>query len=170
MRVNRNIYILFFLAFVVMNKRGQAETEMIGELGKTVLYVMIFLLLVSVFYGTYSLFFKEKTSPQELDFQRIAREINALPEGRSMEVITSSEGYQVFLYGVNNDEARCAKKACLCIEQEGKTKKCELLEGVVACGDGLCAIETRYPASGVLEKGIPVPICRKNNNLRLGTC
>jgi hypothetical protein len=153
-----------------MNKRGQAETEMVMELGKLVLYVMLFLLLAAIFYGTYSLFFKQKTTPQQLDWGRVIRDISSLPEGRSLNVITSSEGYQLFLYGAGNDEPLCAKKACLCIEQLKQPKKCEVLEGVGECAVGTCAENSMFPASGVLQKGTPIPICRQSNKLKLGTC
>ncbi len=153
-----------------MNKRGQSETEMVMELGKLVLYVMLFLILAAIFYGTYSLFFKQKMTPQQLDWERVIRDISSLPEGRSLNVITSSEGYQLFLYGVDNDEPLCAKKSCLCIEQEKQPKKCQVLEGVKECTTGLCAANSQFPSEGVLAKGTPIPVCRKDNKLSLGTC
>ena len=154
-----------------MDKRGEVETAPLIELVNIVRYVIIFLILLSIFYGTYALFFKEKSSPQQLDWDRVVREISALPEGRSGNVITSSEGYTLFLYGGNNDEQLCAKKPCLCIEQPEKPRKCALLSGFQDnCANGLCARPSMFPESGILPKGTPVPICRQKNQITLGTC
>jgi hypothetical protein len=157
-----------------MNKRGDVETSMLMEWGKTVLYVILFLLLLAIFYGVYSLFFKEKTTPEQLDMERVLRELTTLPEGRSLNVITSSSGYQLSLYGPGNSEPSCATKPCLCLMQEGKPPKCEVVKDLVDCSRGICIEESEmpqvFPSGGLLQKGTPVPICRKDNMLKLGTC
>jgi len=157
-----------------MDKRGDVETSALMDWVMIVLGVMIFLLIVSVFYGTYLQFSNEKITPAQRDMARVLTELTSLPEGRSLNVVTSSSGYQLVLYGPGNSEPSCATKPCLCLLQEGKPPKCEVIEGAEDCSKGIC-IETSempqvFPSGGVLQKGTPVPICRKDNKLRLGTC
>lgn len=143
-----------------MNKKGQAA-EQVLEAGKLLLYVMIALILFSIFYAAWEVFFKKPVTLGVRDRERVVKEIAALQPNQAIDVITTGGGYALELYGAGNTNAYCKGKPCIC---DSESKTCVILQKIESnCEKGMCAVNPE-PEVVAVAQGMPVRICRKMDN------
>lgn len=157
-----------------MNKRGEVATETTQQAFMTMLYVLIAILLFAIFYSAKQILTQRLLTAPMRDLDRTIDAIKdfLLPQktpDRELQVFTTSrKPYIVQLLGPGNSQPTCGKKACLCVQEEGKAVDCKILAKVTEnCDEKLCVPSSQEEIVQV-KPGQPITICRENNELHIG--
>jgi hypothetical protein len=126
---------------------------------------LIFLVLVGILWAVYSIFWAEKLTIPEQNFETVFLEINELKKDTCFEVVVrpSEESHTLHLLPFDNTEQQCNKKPCLCLRETGKAWDCKIIPNTKRdCSKGVCVTG---PTEVEITSDAKVNICNEKNKL-----
>lgn len=150
---------LFLIAYIM------ATTSTLEKLINFVYGALIFLILVGILFAVYSIFWADKPTIPEQNFESVFSEIKELQKDTCFEVVVrpTTETHTLRLFPWDNEEKQCNKKPCLCLRETGKERDCKIIPKTDRdCSKGVCVKETTYVE---IKPDAKVNICNENNKL-----
>lgn len=146
-----------------------AAVSVLEKLINFVYGALIFIILIAVLFAVYHIFWAEKPSIPEQNFDSLFQEISALKKDMDFEVVMrpSEEGYDIYLYPWDNKIAECAGSPCLCLKEIDKALVCRVIPRTRRdCSKGPC-VEKEYRRNVLPLISAPVKISNKDNRLSI---
>jgi hypothetical protein len=146
-----------------------ATTSTLEKLINFVYGALIFLILVGILFAVYSIFWAEKMTVPEQNFESVFEELKVLKKNSDFSVVMrpSDEGYYLALYQWGNKAEGCAGKPCLCLDEPDKAMDCAVLPNMKKdCKEGPC-VEVMSSKQIDAKSSDSVMILNENNKLSI---
>jgi len=140
------------------------------EAGKMLLYIMVALILFSIYWSMREAQTLEVKTKAVRDRDETLQTVLAIPPERAVTVYAEGKDYLIQLLGPGNPVPQCLEKPCICIIEADNVPKCDVLEGLTTdCAkDRPCVAQEQDLGKHHVTEGAGIPVCRKGPKLYLG--
>ena len=145
-----------------------------GEMTLKQIMILLLVLLVLIPIFQYmklipELFAKDLTIPEQ-DMNRVIDNLNTLSNNDLIEVYANGYDYQIALYTSQESPKICQDKACICVKEGLKAPSCEIIWTMEEqCSQNKPCIKQSTVYEVTVKTGRSmIPLCSKNNNIKMG--
>lgn len=118
-------------------------------------------------------FEKSKTIPEQ-DMDRVLKVLTTLSSEEEVEVYANGNNYDIALYNEKDSPKTCGEYSCICVQEREKLPSCEIITSLTSnCELNKPCISKSSVYKVVYEEGkgrAMIPLCSKNNAIKIGKC